>query len=73
MDVLTVSHITRGIHKIVKYISPGRLQLHSISFIWIYGNLAPVGWQPRQARAVPAPMARGRNGPQDHCPMPIKG
>ena len=36
-------------------------------------KVAPIGWQPRQARAVPAPVARGRNGPQDHCPMPIKG
>ena len=33
---------------------------------------ATVGWQTRQARAVPAPVARGRNGPHDHCPMPLR-
>ena len=55
----------------------GKLTIHgygSIAYqVQTYDGSCSRGWQPRQARAVPAPVARGRNGPQDHCPMPFKG
>ena len=48
------------------------LYIHIYLYMYIYIYCSR-GWQPRQARAVPAPVARGRNGPQDHCRMPVRG
>ena len=38
---------------------------------YVHLNSCSCGLQPRQARDVPAPVARRRNGPQDHSYMPL--